>query len=392
MWADQMGWCVWSVWGVGCVVALFGCGPGASDAADVGDAGVDVPDTRVDVDVGVDVGVNVDADAGADVGVDVAADSGVDVVSDVGDTSGGEVGPWFTTEMAWDRPVDGLAAHADSEAMIEALAERGGWGNSNRFQVDFSIRVLEHDGSGLRTFVPTDEFYEPDCDEVAVPVPAGGALEGESGYACESDGDCHLIVRDRSTDRLFEMWRANIVGDDFWGGCLAVWDLAATYPPSLRGEGCTSADAAGLPIAPLLFTADEVAAGQINHAIRFILPNSRIAHRQYVRPATHATGAASAQENGMPYGVRLRLREDYPVDDLPSAGARVVARALQRYGMILADGGQIALTAMSDADATASWEGLLGPRDLAALGVTDFEVVDMGSRFDWTGDCERNSP
>ncbi len=376
---DRLGCCVW------CVVALCGCGPGASGASDVADTGVDAPETRVDA---VDVNLGGDADV---VGDDADA-VGVDVVADVGDTSGGELGRWFTYEMAWDRPVDGLLPHADSEAMIAALAERGGWGNSNRFQIDFSIRVLEHDGSGLRAFVPTDEFYEPDCDEVAVPVPAGGALEGESGYACESDGDCHLIVRDRSTDRLFEMWRANIAGDDFWGGCLAVWDLAATYPSSLRGEGCTSADAAGLPIAPLLFTADEVAAGQINHAIRFILPNSRIAHRQYVRPATHATGAASAQENGMPYGVRLRLRDDFPVDGLPSAGARVVARALQRYGMILADGGQIALTAMSDADSMATWEGLLGPRDLALLGVTDFEVVDMGPRFDWTGDCVRNSP
>ena len=377
--ADRTGWCVWGV------VALFGCGPGASDAADVGDTDLDAPDTRVDP---LDMSLGVDADV---VGVDADV-VGVDVVADVGDTSGGELGRWFSSEMAWDRPVDGLLAHAESGAMIAALAERGGWGNSNRMQIDFSIRVLEHDGSGLRAFVPTDEFYEPDCDQVAVPVPAGGALEGESGYACESDGDCHLIVRDRSTDRLFEMWRANIEGDDFRGGCLVVWDLAATYPPNLRGEGCTSADAAGLPIAPLLFTADEVAAGEIEHAIRFILPNSRIAHRQYVRPATHATGAASAVENGMPYGVRLRLRADFPVDDLPSAGARVVARALQRYGMILADGGQIALTAMSDADSTATWEGLLGPRDLALLGVTDFEVVDLGPRFDWTGDCERNAP
>ncbi len=76
--------------------------------------------------------------------------------------------------------------------------------------------------------------------------------------------------------------------------------------------GCTSADAAGLPIAPLLITADEVAAGEINHAFGSSRPNTRIAHRQYVRPATHATGSASAEVDGMPYGVRLRA--DYPLD------------------------------------------------------------------------------
>lgn len=46
------------------------------------------------------------------------------------------------------------------------------------------------------------------------------------------------------------------------------------YPDDGRGEQCTSADAAGFPMSTLLFTADEVYAGEINHAIRFILPNA----------------------------------------------------------------------------------------------------------------------
>src|SRR5690606_35239662 len=163
---------------------------------------------------------------------------------------------------------------------------------------------------------------------------------GEDGYACESDGDCHLIVRHAPTRTLYEMWRAHLGPAGLEGGCLAVWRLDHAYDETLRGEQCTSADAAGLPIAPLLFTADEVAAGEIRHAIRFILPNSRIRHRTYVRPATHATGAASGGEDAPPYGIRLRLRADYPLAELPSDGARVVARALQDYGMILADGGQ----------------------------------------------------
>jgi serine/threonine-protein kinase len=87
--------------------------------------------------------------------------------------------------------------------------------------------------------------------------------------------------------------------------------------------------------------------------------------------------------------VHLRLRADFPLDSLPSDGARVVARALQRYGMYHADGGNIALTAQSDRHTTAQWEGLLGPRDLSSLAVEDFEVIDHAPQVPVTFDCVR---
>ncbi len=240
-----------------------------------------------------------------------------------------------------------------------------------------------------QSFTPTGDHYSPDCDITPVPVPAGGNLEGEEGYTCDGDGDCHLIVHAPHEDRLYEMWRANIAGDGtFTGGCLAVWDTSAPYPEGGRGEQCTSADAAGFPIAPLLFSADEVAAGEIAHAIRFILPNNRVRALTYVPPATHGTNT-SGGPNAPQYGVHFRLRADFPLETLPSEGARVVARALQRYGMFHADGGQIALTAQSDRHTTASWEGLLSPQDLSSLQVTDFEVIHHGDDVAVTYDCLR---
>ena len=78
-------------------------------------------------------------------------------------------------------------------------------------RIDFSIEVLHADASApFRSFVRTGDFYTPDCDDQQVPVPLGGAIEGESGYECLSDGDCHLIVAHEPTHRLYEMWRANI--------------------------------------------------------------------------------------------------------------------------------------------------------------------------------------
>ena len=158
----------------------------------------------------------------------------------------------------------------------------------------------------------------------------------------------------------------------------------STSPGRIR---CTSADAAGFPIAPLLFNADEVAAGHIDHAIRFILPNNRVA-RGYTAPATHNTNTTGVA--GAPYyGVHMRLRADYPIASLPTEGARVVARAMQKYGMYHADGGNIALTAQSDRHTTAKWAGLLGARDLSALKVEDFEVIDHGGMKASSSDCVR---
>jgi hypothetical protein len=290
----------------------------------------------------------------------------------------------------WKRDVTAAPVDPQSGTIIANLAAAGGFGNG-RLQIDFSIAVLSADlGTPFRSFAPTGDFYNPDCDLAPVPVPQVGALEGESGYSCTHDGDCHLLVFDRPTNTLYEMWRADISGGVFSGGCLAVWNLDRIYPPSGRGEQCTSADAAGLPITPLLFTADELQAGAIEHAIRFILPNARIQAGVYVHPATHA-GAPSGQ--GMPpYGARFRLRANYPLATLPDEGTRIIARALQRYGMILSDGGNIALTAADDRFTTSKWSNVLpsGSTGLAAITVNDFEMIDGGSRITLTYDCVRN--
>ncbi len=295
-----------------------------------------------------------------------------------------------TVAPFWTRDISSAPVDPASSSIIANLAAAGGFGNG-RLQIDFSIKVLDANvHTPLRTFHPTADFYSPDCDLAPMPVPTGGALEGETGYACVHDGDCHLIVYHQPTNRLYEMWRANITTSAFDGGCLAVWDVDRTYPPSGRGEQCTSADAAGMPIAPLLFTADELAAGAINHAIRFILPNARMQAGVYVHPATHA-GAPSG--SGLPpYGARLRLRADYPLGSLPDEGTRTIARALQTYGMILADGGNIALTAASDQFTTGKWATVLpsGSTGLQAIRVTDFVMIDGGSRIPLTYDCVRN--
>jgi serine/threonine-protein kinase len=293
-----------------------------------------------------------------------------------------------------------------SATIISWLDNAGGWGNGNVFQIDTSITVLCADASTpMRAFtggpgVMDPKFCAPDCDyaHTMYPVPAGGAIEGESGYACMGGGDCHMLVVDVSHNWLWEMYGAFNPPDanNFYSvGGTILWDLTKAYSPMLRGDGCTSADAGGFPITAMLFSADEVAAGHIDHAIRFILPNARIQDGDvYVHPATH-TGVASAtttRPNAPPYGVRMRLSPSFNLAQL-NPGAQVVAKALQKYGMFLSDGGNIALTATNDSFTKAKWTDAnvnLGAHDLSMITVTDFDVVDLGALVTTGDSCQLN--
>jgi serine/threonine-protein kinase len=297
--------------------------------------------------------------------------------------------PLFPAGAPFNTRVDQAPLDAESDAIISFLSTNHTAGA--RFQVDFSITVLTADAQTPHmAFMPTADHYSPDCDTAPVPVPMGGSLEGEQGYECAGDGDCHLIVVDTSDCTLYEMWRANIVNNVFNGGCLAIWDLSRVYPPEGRGQYCTSADAAGFPIAPLTFNADEIASGHIDHAIRFILPNDLIRADVFVSPGTHSTSATSGPNDAPPYAAHLRLKANADLSALNPA-ALVVAHAMQQYGIMLADGGNITFTAASDVNTAHTWDEVgFGSQDLKALNWSDFEVIDLGDRLMSSGgDCQR---
>jgi len=299
---------------------------------------------------------------------------------------------YFPAGSTWTQDSSSALLDPASDAIIQWLDKAGGWG-TGKMRVDFAIRVLQANASTPTVpFRPNkQQFYERDSDKVrSVPLPAGGGMEGQAGYQCPvGKEDCHFIVVDRDAHKLYEAWSANYDGKAVTAVVIAVWDLNRIYPPSGRGDQCSSADAAGYPIAPLLFNADELAAGHIDHAIRFILPNERIRDHVFVHPATHA-GGPEGPALAPPYGTHLRLKATYDVSQLKPA-AQVVARAMQKYGMFLSDGGDIALTAQNDADTKTKYADVgFESNDLQALKVTDFEVLKEGPLIPLTYDCFRN--
>jgi serine/threonine-protein kinase len=315
-------------------------------------------------------------------------------------------GLYFPPGAVWYDDISSAPVSPESGAItqwMEGASPPSGWG-TGIMRIDFSIVAVDvAPGTAKRPYQTGDSYYEPDCDLAPVPVPEGGAVEENwqvptdfstpfSGYNCTEYGngaDCHMLFVSRSENRLYDIYRATIdPTDTFIGGCLAIWDTSMVYGVDGRGQQCTSADAAGFPISPLLFTVEEVQAGAIHHAIRFIMPNDMVRDRKYVSPATHGTNT-TGPATSFPYGARLRLRADYPVDML-SPGAQVVARALQKHGMLHADGGNIALTAQSDVLSDVKWADVgLDAMSLSDLRATDFEVIEFGTPFDVTYDCQR---
>jgi hypothetical protein len=203
--------------------------------------------------------------------------------------------------------------------------------------------------------------YAGESDRGRYPIPRNVHIEGGAA----ADGDRHALLVDRNRCRLFELFALRRESGRWTAGSGATWSLRK---PRMRPAGWTSADAAGLPILPLLARYQEVRRGRITHALRMTVSESR---RAFVFPARHF--ASSSDDPALPrMGERLRLKASVDVGGLPLQ-ARVVARAMREYGLIVADNGS-------------DWyvSGAPHPRwdndQLRALGRlrgSDFEVVRM---------------
>jgi hypothetical protein len=182
---------------------------------------------------------------------------------------------------------------------------------------------------GTQPKVPVTFYYADESDPGPYPIPPDAPIEGGSA----SSGDRHVLTLDADNQVLYELYDAHFNADlGRWeAGSGAIWDLKQN---SYRPAGWTSADAAGLPILPGLVRYDEVARGEITHALRFTVPRTQ---RAYVFPASHF--ASDSTDPALPpMGLRVRLKASYDISRFP-AEDQVILRALKKYGMIVADNG-----------------------------------------------------
>jgi hypothetical protein len=238
--------------------------------------------------------------------------------------------PVLPANNPWNQRVDQLPVAQNSAKLITSI------GPSKPVHPDFGT-VFDGAPNGIpfevvsnRTpRVPVKFTFASESDGHRYPLPRNVPIEGGP----RSTGDRHVIVVDRDTCTDYELFAAHPHngGRTWTAGSGAIFNLRSNH---LRPAGFTSADAAGLPILPGLARYDEVARGVIDHALRF---TAQCTARAFVYPARHEASTCSGA-NLPPMGLRVRLKSSVNISRLPYQ-ARVVALALKRYGMILADNG-----------------------------------------------------
>jgi hypothetical protein len=273
--------------------------------------------------------------------------------------------PVFPTNNAWNQRVDRLPVASDSAQLIASI------GLDAPVHADFGSGTWDGGPIGIPFDVVSRTtprsrvsfLYADESDRVRYPIPSNVHIEGGP----RATGDRHAILVDKSACRLYELYDLQHTTHGWTAGSGAVWSLRTNH---LRPAGWTSADAAGLPIFPGLARWDEASRGVIDHALRFTAPRTR---RAYVYPARHFA-SSSTDPTLPPMGLRVRLKASVNVASFPRQ-ARVVLRALQRYGMILADNGSPWYVSGAP---NRHWNN----GDLHSLGRltgADFEVVDTSS-------------
>jgi hypothetical protein len=220
-------------------------------------------------------------------------------------------------------------------------------------------------GTQAKVPVTLGAFFD-ESDPGPEPIPSNALIEG---YPKPGNGDRHVLVLEKDGCWLYELYNAALTKGKWSADATAIWDMTINEQ---RPYTWTSADAAGLPVFVGLVRYDEVAAGAINHALRFTVPTSQ---RAFVLPATH-WASTNTSTNAPPMGLRLRLKASFNISGYP-ADDQVILTAMKKYGLILADNGSAIFISGAPDN---RWNNT-NLNLLKQITASNFEVVQTGTIY-----------
>src|SRR5271154_1698687 len=272
----------------------------------------------------------------------------------------------FPSSSLWNTDISSAPLASNSANIINYI------GSTVTLHPDFGSGLYEGSSIGIPYQIVSGSqakvnitlgAYPDESDPGPMPIQSNALIEG---YPAPGDGDRHVLVLDKDNCWLYEMYNSQELSVTNWSAdSTAIWDMTINEQ---RPYSWTSADAAGLPIFPGLVRYDEVAAGAINHAIRFTVPNSSDG---FTPPASHSA-STSSNTNAPPMGMRLRLKANFDVSGF-SAANQVILNAMKKYGLILADNGS-AIYLSGAPDDSFSNDDL---HNLGSVTASDFEVIQI---------------
>jgi hypothetical protein len=273
----------------------------------------------------------------------------------------------FPADNAWNKDISGAAIDPFSSQIIATFS-------TSKVKADF--------GAGLYDGAPIGIPYSVVCGSQAKVAVTFRGNDYDGNYGDESDagpyaipanavieeagkGDSHVLVVDKDNKILYELYNATHTNGQWQASCGAIFNLSSN---TLRTDGWTSADAAGLPIFPGLVRYNEVLKGVIDHAIRFTLQSANV-KPAYIAPARHSVSSHGGQYS-LPFGAKIRLKANFDISGY-SATNKVILTAMKKYGLILADiGSNMYVTGAPDE----RWNND-DLQKLGAIAASNFEVV-----------------
>jgi len=272
--------------------------------------------------------------------------------------------PIFPADNVWNTPIDTMQVDTNSSAYISTIGANTG------VHPDFGSGLWDGGPIGIPyNVVPGTQpkvaigfDYADESDPGPYPIPPNPLIEGGS----QSTGDRHVLVIDSDNALLYETWSTYPKSGGTWhAGSGAVFNLRSN---ALRPAQWTSSDAAGLPVLAGLLRYDDVASGEVTHAVRFTAPQTRQA---YIWPARHYASSLTAVKYP-PMGQRFRLKASFDISTF-SAQTQVILRGLKKYGMILADNGSSWFISGAP---DSRWNNDVLVGELSRVKGSDFEAID----------------